>query len=474
MKLIKTDMVFMVGVFLINIIVRLPFLNLPANYDETNYLNGVSAIVEHKLNPFTYFWGYKPPVLFEPVAVAWSIFGESLGWARIYVNFLSSLALVYVYLLAKLLFGRKAAVFSVLILFFLPLFMVQSLVYQDAVALTAFFLMTLYYFFRKDYVKYLISAILMVLTKEVAVFIPVFLFLFNIINQGFSFKKVTRSLKYVFPLVFFGIWICLNKLYLGWFVWPFNVEIMNFSKFFETGFEYYIYDVFLSDKLGLYFSVILAGWLVLNRLADRRAKKINQITVLFVLTFIFYFYFCFLVGSLTRYILFGYVLILILLVYNITVLFKKRMVSGILILILLILIISNVFSVMFKYDFKNGDRDLRLFSNVWLNRETIDYVTKNYTNPVLVTVWPMTNFLDLPKFGYVKTGFEDIETVECHQTVDIKSYKEKYPNRKIVVVSPLNLCDGRDIGAYTDLKIVKTLEFKIINKVHEPVYIYEE
>lgn len=467
------DGIFIIGIFLINIIIRLPFLNLPANYDETNYLGGVMAIVENKLNPITYFWGYKPPAMFEPVAIAWRVFGESLGWARVLIYFLSSIVLVYTFLLGKLLFGRRVGVCSVLLLFCFPLFMTQSLVYQDAVPLTAFFVMTLYYFFKKDYLWYLISASLLVMTKEITIFIPAFLFTFECIQNKYNFKKAVVSLKYFVPLIFFVIWMCLNKLWLGWYLWPFNVEIMDYSRFLKIDFDYYFHSVFFEDKVCLYLSLILSGWLVVNKEAKLKKHKNKSVVGLFIFMFFFYFLFCFLVSSLTRYILFTYVLLFILTANYLFVLFEKKVASWIFMGVLLVSILSNVFVLFFREDFSNGDKDLRLFSNVILNKKTVDYVKMTYNNPVFITVWPISNFLDTPVFGYLENGYEDVETIECYKTVDIDFYKRKYPGRELVVVSPLNICSGRDIGANTTLKLKTTLEIEALGQKHQPVYIYE-
>jgi len=238
---------FWVVVFcVLNIIFRIIFIDIPAHLDEMYYLDGVSAIIQNHLNPFVEFWGYKPPLMFWiPAALSYFV-GPNYIIPRLFIYLCSSLLLYFVYLIARDVFkNERVGLWSVLILFFYPIFTVQSFVFQDTIPTSLFFTMSFYFLFTNKRKWYILSSICLVMTRELGV-IPIGIFL---LFDVFVYKKgLLNSIKLHLPsLIVFGLWMLLNKHFLGWYLWPVNV---NWKNSFDNpnyifGFIGYIYYIIL-------------------------------------------------------------------------------------------------------------------------------------------------------------------------------------------------------------------------------------
>jgi 4-amino-4-deoxy-L-arabinose transferase-like glycosyltransferase len=144
----------------LNFLIRLPWANMPAIEDEGAYFAGMRAVAQDGLNPFVNFWGYKPPVMFELPALVMSLWGWSRVWARLYMYALSSFTLWYIFLLGKKTIGEKGALIVVIMTMLYPMFIVQTMLYMDAIPVCLFIMMVLYYYYSDNILKLAVSSIL--------------------------------------------------------------------------------------------------------------------------------------------------------------------------------------------------------------------------------------------------------------------------------------------------------------------------
>lgn len=402
---------------IINLLFRLPFLNGVMLNDEPGYYQGVMNAYRNYLNPFIEFPGYKPPVTTVGPAILSLLFGPSRLWARLYVAIFSSLALLFIYLLGKTLFGEKAGRLSAIFLFFFPVFFVQGFQFTDSLPLTGLFLATLYFYFRANKVGYLISASLLVLTKEPAIFVILFLAIFDIV-KNYSHLSSKRIFFVLSPSLLFITWITLSKIFLGWFVWPASLDPAT------RGYSFMITPsslITLKSDIERFFpnfynwpvSFIVFGGLVFASY-NQSLKKVfwtSEVVFLFAVA-IFYFSFYHLFGFNPRYVLLANACLLLIFSYFIKILFARR---PIILTIIVFMVISN-FIAYFAYanfanDWGNPDTDLSLFYFRRAHQEVMAYIDKNYgPSAVLVNQWPWVGYWRRSFAGYVS---EDREGLFC-------------------------------------------------------------
>ena len=208
----------------INFLARIFFVNMPLHLDETTAMNGVIVVLNNHLNPFVDFFGYKPPVMFLIPSLLSYFTGPNIIIPRLLIYFCSSLLLYFVYLIGKDIFkNKKIGLWSVILLFVYPMFICQSFVFQDQIPTALFFTMSFYFLYSEKFIWYIVSSVLLVMTRELGI-ISIIIFLF--FDLFIYRKKVVESIiSHGVPLMVFGVWMLLNKYLLGWYLWPFNNKL---------------------------------------------------------------------------------------------------------------------------------------------------------------------------------------------------------------------------------------------------------
>lgn len=414
----KKDVQAILFLCLLNIVIRLPFIHHPAFWDEVNYLNGAVAVFGNNLNPFVNFWGYKPPVVFEPVATLFTLFSPSMVWARLYIFVCSSLALFFCYLLGKILFNKNVGLISTLLLFVFPLFSAQSLLYLDAIPLTALCLSTFYFYFSGKKIAYVVSATLLCLTKEPALFIPVAIIIYDTLLTLHSGKNIMKLLinkmpLFLFPILIFLFWLIINKLTLGWFLFPYNVGLLlkqEWRNYFNSQLFFSIFlKVFLSQTLWFPFSITLIGLILSFNNKLLRKKEL----VLFIILFTFYFFFYYFSSFALRYLLFVYPFVFIYLAYFITTIFSEAKLP--LLVVICYLFISYIIFPHSSLSRSFGvmeDDDFHYLKDINNQKNVAEYINKQFPDYEVVAAWPFSEYYSNPLFGYIKKKNVSIR-VDC-------------------------------------------------------------
>ncbi|MFZ5845266.1 MAG: ArnT family glycosyltransferase [Patescibacteria group bacterium] len=426
-----------ISLAILSFLVRLPFLSSVVVFDELGYLGGVVAVFQNNLNPFIEYFGYKPPITVIVPAILFRLFSPSRVWARLYIAVFSLLAIGYAYLLGKRLYGDKVGLWSAVLLFFFPIFFFQSFLFTDAVLLTAFTLATLYYYFTRNKVGYVIAAGLMVLTKEPAIFLILILALYEIF---LSKKKALRPAGFkeiiiiISPLFFFLVWVFLNKKYLGWFFWPYNFRLISESQVWRLDWSdlgYFRRDI-LSVLLRFYswpINALLLASIVFSIVDLRLRRKLCEPRILlFTSLFTFYFIFYHITSVLSaRYLLFVYPLVFIIFCYLADLIFVSQR-SYFVVMIMAIMTFISWPLISLHTNYISPEDDLGLFAYKIAYRKTMDYLSKNAGNAALNSTWPYTGYWTQSINGYVKTAGETIVCSENVPFVDcLKRVKAEYP-----------------------------------------------
>lgn len=408
----------------VNIVIRLPFAALPAYEDEINYFRGVAAIAQNHLNPFVEYWGYKPPGMMELPSALINIFGPSLVWGRIEMFFFSSLALYFLYKLGKKVFPSRLTVFLPFLLFFYPLFTAQSNYFSDAMPFTALVLMTLYFYASENLRWYVLSASLLVLTKETGTFLPAAIFLFDVVmswRPPISFQKplMIRWIALLLPEFVFLVWIAVNKILFGWYLWPFNLGVfhpsMIFRSLYSTDFVWYFYNFFVRDFSWIVFALAFSG--TVHLAASRSAfgkKKVSFIY--FFSSVIFLCWFVSFIGPYQdRYLLFLFPLGLLVFVATLPLFVSRfRQQIAIVVIVCFGFVVSNLYRSLQTPNPWNNQSSFGYFRAIMAQKRAISALSVDFPEAgfVVTDQTHFSHYFTDPLLGYIKKPFPLI-TASC-------------------------------------------------------------
>ncbi|MCX5706110.1 MAG: glycosyltransferase family 39 protein [Candidatus Omnitrophica bacterium] len=407
---------------------KTPYLNLPVFSDEINYLHGVLAVYNNHLNPFVEFWSYKPPLFFVLVALLFKIFGCSLIIARAAVLFFSFLLLYFTLLLGERLYDKETAIFASMLLFFSPFLFAQSGLFYCDILVAALTLATIYFFITDNKIGYFMAGTFLVLTKEPAILVIISIAAYKLILgllktvkenhiQRILFKiriLILGALFILSPLLFFLIWMLINKLVFGWFLWQKNASFLtNFMTSFHTikpAVRYIVECAFLIHFRFLITMAILSAVLISLFRSETKKKFIKKEYLLFaILLFIAVVFFSGLSGKIywptPRYMLFFQPLFFLVGTASIIRLIRNRMAYILAFLIIIFLFIGCWHSEGIPL---NGDLNLDYLTIVKDHKEVADFLEKNFSSEVIIATWPINLNLTEPLLGYVTKPLKHI------------------------------------------------------------------
>ena len=475
MKSKRKNLVFFLLLAVVYFAIKSCLFRYPLHNDEFNHMEGVSKIVEENFFPFTEWWSYHPPFVYELVALFNSVLSKE-NWilgARLITAVFGFLVLVLTFLLAKRLFNENTARIAVIILFFLPIFQAQTSLFHLAIPLTFFFLLTYYFYLKERWFWYLVSGIALVLTKEIGTVIILAISFFDFISNVKNPWKAARRMALLnLPQIFFLIWLFLNKKYLGWYLWPYNVEFLTKEKSAPTlGISYSLLVTnFISVGKWILTLIALVGLVCSFWSKKFKRTSFPRGEILFGL-FIFLFFPLFFgqIAYLPRYTLFTFVLVLIVVASFIDKLMEISLFRGVLGLLAIILVLLlNWFHNSDRVVDWAGERNYGYLNIVDFNREVVDYVNTNYRDQSLIAHYPLDVAFSNPLAGYVDS--ETCRDVEVFDLSNLTNFQGVIvvPN---IFLSPQIWIEINQMENLELLKIIKNRGFEArVLRVRQDVY----
>lgn len=268
-RLITIHLVQLVSCFLIVLGIAWSYLNQPAHWDETAYIDGVRTIFTARGFPFVEFWSYKPPLHFEIGATMWALFGVG-RWQLRLAAIAELTVLLYLFKLVtqEILrfyqgdaaqqsrwYWQVGAWLLMALLATNPVVAGQAFLYQPELLLVALWLLVIYLYIRGKWGWYWLAASLMLLVKESAVLnfgmILVVEVARGLFSKGEWLNKVKRLGVLASPMVWLLAWLLGNKLLLGWWLWPYNIEFFSATKPYDAPATMKLAGMFIDNQLWL-------------------------------------------------------------------------------------------------------------------------------------------------------------------------------------------------------------------------------
>ncbi|MBL7159455.1 glycosyltransferase family 39 protein [Candidatus Microgenomates bacterium] len=414
-------------------VLKLPILISPPPpfWDEMVYVEAISHLLGNRLNPFTFYYGYRPPFVMWTTALLFHLFGNLLLTTRLIIALWAILAVIFTYFLTFEVSKKKVEAFLAGALLALsPFFFAQAGRFQIEIPLAALTIITAYFYIKKRWLFFGLAGVALILTKEPGMVIFGLIFGFDLFRSIIRAKNSTWALKkilaFFMPISAFLFWISANKLIHGWWLWPYNFGLFtNFGQFFVASFTAKLTHLrtiysptFGLQKVGHGNSLVFI--LVVIGMVCDRGKFLKDHRVLLILFLIFAFPLFFL-GS-GEYVLMRYLLPTFPLIFSLLGIFCAKIILGKKRLGASLMILFLPFFISSWYG-KTGDREANMsyLEIVKLHQELAGVVEDNYSGSRILTHWPFSRELQSAFLGYVK---KDNDSIFIDEDNDGKSLDE--------------------------------------------------
>lgn len=366
-----------------------------------------------------------PPLLAYIVAITWKLFGQNLIVAHMVNLFFAALLLIYTYLLAQLICtnksqGKVIGLLTGILLLFTPVLLAQIGIIYLEIPGTAFALMAVYYFLKKNYTLYLVSATLMLYTKEVFVFVILAIILFMwvvdsyraiYLGKKFPLKPlISKSLLFLIPFVLVLVWFVYHKVATGWFFTPPNSSL-SAEKFVVAEQIVAVFKFFFVDQWRALITVITLFLLEETLVRDQFHKDVLKPELfLIVLLFVTAVFFFSVTEFLNRYIIIGLPFFYLFFFYLLTTyIHKQTLKNQAIVLVLTVVVASSLFHSQWNlhrristFYFAPLEDNLEYLDVIAVGQSVSQYLEKNFPKAKIITSFPATYMFAQPYQGYVK------------------------------------------------------------------------
>lgn len=426
------------------IAIKFNSLNLPHFWDEAfpysyaiNYMteNGPSIFSDGAPSILT--TGH--PLFYYYLQATWnSIVGESMALQRTLPLLLSILVLIFTYLVGKSMFNEKIGAGATLLLLGQNIFLAQAAFQLPEILMTLLFLSSIYYRIEKKNLGFIISSLLLLITKEPAIVLLGILFLYDffILKKEFILKrKIINSWVYIIPVLFMIGFYFHQYIVQGWVLFPRHVGFMRFdwSHYFNQFSRYFSFTFIFHGRNALFFlTLIIGGIAIAKRKTIEKSKNSGNIFLISIL-------FLFLIVSAVNFYSNRYILA----IFPAFTLLSSNLIFKVLKLKLLapIAVLAFTFTAIF-YSFKNKDgvdSSLGYVNSIACRQQALSFIqNKNWEDRAIFSGFIFEKSITHYAPGYLAKG-EEFKNVnkQPFQVSDIAIVIDKDVDEKSILKSNL-------------------------------------
>ena len=303
-KIDKRNLIAFIFSLILLVLIKVPLLHLPFYWDEAwSYAKAVNEMYTHtttllpsKVNQEV-FRGH--PLFFYFLS---SIFAKISGFTPLSMHswmlICTCTGLVILYTQLKNLYNSSIALLSSVFLIVQEVFIVQSTFLLPEIIIALLTILCFCFYFRNSIWQYILCGTFLVLTKETGL-VAILAVLFHsivliFIRKDWNVIAFKKLFWLSLPLLVFAIFIILQKLKWGWFLFPNHVSLMDFSYPSIKGkLIAFIEFIFYQQSRKFYFILMLIGisYLYIEKKIVFKKLFLDQRIGLFVIFIGFYFAF---------------------------------------------------------------------------------------------------------------------------------------------------------------------------------------
>ncbi len=347
-------------------------------------------------------------LLFFFLALCYKLFGFSIPLTHIIILVFSSVTLLFTYKLACYLADKHIACGSALLLFFSPLFFAQTGIVNLAIPATCLGVLSVYYFFKRQFFRIGIFFILACFSTENLVFMIIPLLVVSFAQARTPRKKFYNLLKTATPFLIIFLFFLIAIFYGDHPYLKYYIQRITTEDFFATFKS--IFNDFMSKHILVLYCLGLAPVYLIIRKKEKNTQQIQMKHLfLFLIIFILVFLALFTLYPfyLIRHWLPTYPFMAIAASFLLgKSLADKRTAYYVAVFVMTIYSLYASYRPFVATEPSGSgvimEANMSYFNIVRSHKLMAEYVEHKYPEKTIATFWPMEEELRYPGFGYVQ------------------------------------------------------------------------
>ena len=284
-------------VVIVFVMCKIPHLFYAYYWDESwPYMPAIRAMYRHGVSLMP--GSVEPnltrghPLFFHAIGAIWmSVFGASHVSMHSFALLISVAMLVVVYEAGLILFNKRVAIMSLLLVATQVIFFVQSSFLLPEVLVALLVFLSLYFYVRDKYLLTVLCLTALFYTKESGLIAGAVLGIaacIGLVNKEISLKpRLLRLLSVAIPCVMIAAFFIIQKHINGWYIFPLHNDLIEYKwrSFWYTFRMSIVCSAFLRDYRYWYFVLLL----VLSVVAAVKNKNTWYLVILLPAIAIYYF-----------------------------------------------------------------------------------------------------------------------------------------------------------------------------------------
>jgi hypothetical protein len=381
---------------------KVPTLSTPYYWDETLWISFAHRLAEMPLwrvlpglQPPLVFGG-RPPGLFAPVGILFTWIGPSIVLAHTFILAFGVVGLFYTFRLGAHLYGTNAGVLAASFLACSAMYFAQAGMFVADLPVTACGVASVYHALRRQYGRYLMWAMYLVLLKETALALVVAVSAYVLITERHrgAVRAARAALPWAVPLLVMGIYYGVQKLTTGTLFVAYAEPLDIWQPDMASRQSMLVTSWLLVRQLRWLF----VGLIVAHLIADPAARRRPEL-ILFALIVLGSGYTFSVLYFLPRYILPVAPFLFVLAAGALVALCPRPLLHCTVGAALIAVLVARL---AMSDQFGNRELDLGYLAVVKTYTMTAHHLEEEFSHARIATNWPMTEGLLHPELGYVR------------------------------------------------------------------------
>jgi len=279
LKLYKILIALIVLVF---VCFKIHLLHSPYYWDELSpYMKGILYLHDNGLSlqpkALDPIWSRGHPLLFyNYYGLIFKIFGTSVIVGHLTALLISVTSLLSLAYTSLKLFNRNISLCATLLLSIQPLFVSMSIFVLPEIPMLLFSIWYLYLILSRKILLATLIGIVAILTKETGVILVAFGVGHAVLTNRLNIlKTIKESAILILPLLFWGIFLLIQKKQHGWYLFPLHVDEVAFDfNLFMQRLKGYSKFFFL-EQGRIYTTIIVLGVFIVNIFSKIKSKQLK-------------------------------------------------------------------------------------------------------------------------------------------------------------------------------------------------------
>jgi len=395
-------------------VLHLPDLRLPYFWDEMGQFVPAArdilrdgAWIPHSAAP-----NVHPPGVMAYVALVWHVADFSISATRLAMLLIAAFGLLFVFLLGIELGLPQQTVTPLLVpalLLFSPLFYTQAMLAQLDMPAMVLTVLALLLFLRKQYAAAAFVNTLLVLVRETGIVVAALLLFWLVIRE----RRLREASYFLAPFIALGAWLFLLKRATGH--WLGNAEFTSFNLTYSlnparaaSAVVRRLYYLLVAEFRWVGTLLIVIAWRKSRLFATPHWTLVGLFAAAHVLLFSL-----FGGATLDRY------LLPVLPIFYIAAIAAWALLPPLWRTVGIFLLLGGLVAGLF-WDFPPSpfvyslEDDLAMTDFVRVQQEAAGFLEEHWAQRRVASVWPFTQALSDPAYGYVHKPFPTVEMSEFH------------------------------------------------------------